>query len=699
MTLVPLALFGCLELGLQLAGVGRNTHFFQDGSKLESADVWIDNPEFGRWAFPQGLDQTPCPIPFLLADPKNKDTFRIFVLGESAAMGFPEPSFSFARILEVMLKARYAGQRFEVINVAMTAINSHIVLPIARECADHEPDLFVVHLGNNEVVGPYGAAGVLGSSAPSLTAIRANLAIRRTRLGQLFSSGAERFKAGGTAPKAWGGMAMFTNAQVRGDDPRLTRTYEQFRENLRDICRVGAAAKIPVIVCTIPVNLKDSAPFGSLHAASLSVEDQAKWESHYNLGVRLEAEKQFASALTEYSEAAKLDDQFADLEFRQGRSLWSLGRPEEAREKLLRARDLDTLRFRSDTVINRTIREVVAEGASRGTHLADAEHAFAAASTNNVPGEEWFLEHVHTNFAGNYLLALTVFQSLTPILDERSFEIRQADPLTQEQCAKRLAYTDWNELKIFAQVRSNMLRQPPFTNQLDWEARNVRWQEKVRELHHRLDRAGLQQAVNIHGEAVDNAKRDWMLRMNYASLLTEVSDFALAEEQYKTILASYRHCFTAHAKIGNLMLRTGRLDEAEFHFREALRLDPNFSEAQLGLAGVYGAQGKVDEGLALFEAQLAKTADRGALLYALGAYLQKAGRLEEARRRLEESLEANPDNPMAHASLGDIALKQNRKEEALGAFERALQMRPDWPELQNYLKQLKGEGTTNPSKK
>ena len=46
---------------------------------------------------------------------------RIFVLGESAAQGIPDPSSSFARIAEVMLRDWYPDRRFEVINTAMTA--------------------------------------------------------------------------------------------------------------------------------------------------------------------------------------------------------------------------------------------------------------------------------------------------------------------------------------------------------------------------------------------------------------------------------------------------------------------------------------------------------------------------------------------------------------------------------------------------
>src|SRR5436305_11939586 len=121
---------------------------------------------------------------FALPAVKPRGTYRVFVLGESAARGHPDPSNSFSRVLEVMLRDRYPDKHFEVVNAAMIAINSHIVLPIARQCLEHSPDLLVVHLGNNEVVGPFGAAGVLGPFSPRLGVIRANLALKKTRTGQ-----------------------------------------------------------------------------------------------------------------------------------------------------------------------------------------------------------------------------------------------------------------------------------------------------------------------------------------------------------------------------------------------------------------------------------------------------------------------------------------------------------------------------------
>jgi len=87
------------------------------------------------------------PYALKLAEKKPPGTIRIFVFGESAAYGDPQPDFGLPRMLDAVLSGGFPGQRFEVINVAMTAINSHAILPIARECARREGDVWVIYMG------------------------------------------------------------------------------------------------------------------------------------------------------------------------------------------------------------------------------------------------------------------------------------------------------------------------------------------------------------------------------------------------------------------------------------------------------------------------------------------------------------------------------------------------------------------------
>ena len=141
------------------------------------------NPHF-TWLFfdPRVARLMP---PFSLPVRNPAGTFRVFVLGSSAAQGDPEPAFGLARQLETLLRDQYPGVEFDVVNAAATAVNSHTVYAVAREAVALEPDLLVVYAGNNEVVGPYGAGTVLTSAAPDIRLVRASLAARRTRLGQL----------------------------------------------------------------------------------------------------------------------------------------------------------------------------------------------------------------------------------------------------------------------------------------------------------------------------------------------------------------------------------------------------------------------------------------------------------------------------------------------------------------------------------
>src|SRR5829696_1696582 len=109
--LLPLLLLALTEVVLRLLGYGYPTAFALK-NRLGAKTVFVDNHQFARRYFPPGLARSPQP--FLFGAEKPANTTRIFVFGESAAMGDPEPAYGFARMLELLLKARYPGRNFEV---------------------------------------------------------------------------------------------------------------------------------------------------------------------------------------------------------------------------------------------------------------------------------------------------------------------------------------------------------------------------------------------------------------------------------------------------------------------------------------------------------------------------------------------------------------------------------------------------------
>ncbi len=123
-------------------------------------------------------------------------------------------------------------RKFEVVNTGSVAINSHVLLPIAKGLAEQRPDVFIIYSGNNEVVGPYGPGTALTSSGMSLPVIRSSIFIRATRIGQLLTKV-------GTQKKQWGGMEMFLDKQVPESSPLMKYTYANFETNLRDTVAVA----------------------------------------------------------------------------------------------------------------------------------------------------------------------------------------------------------------------------------------------------------------------------------------------------------------------------------------------------------------------------------------------------------------------------------------------------------------------------
>ena len=130
--MLPLLLLAALEITLRLAGYGFDPHFFKK-MQIGGEDYYVQNDAFSYRFFPPQNARNPGVLRMRAVKPPG--TIRIFVFGESAAMGDPEPAYGPARYLEVQLRQKFPGTKFEIVNVAFTAINSHVIVPIARECA------------------------------------------------------------------------------------------------------------------------------------------------------------------------------------------------------------------------------------------------------------------------------------------------------------------------------------------------------------------------------------------------------------------------------------------------------------------------------------------------------------------------------------------------------------------------------------
>jgi tetratricopeptide (TPR) repeat protein len=592
------------EVVLRISGYGFDPRFF-----VPAKDGQLRANERFAWRFmPSALARSPAPE--RISAQKPAGTRRIFLLGSSAAMGYPSPAFGVGRMLEVMLRAAHPEVRVEVINTAMTAINSHVVAEIARECRDYDPDMFIVYTGNNEVVGPYGPGTVLSAVRSNRFFIRAGIALSSLRVGQWLSRA-----TAGSAPIRWGGMEMFAGNAIAPGDPRLAGVVENYRANLASIC----SSATRVVLCTVPVNLRDLAPFGSPEAAQ---------------------------------------------EFARGRELMDAGKTAEAGGHFAAARDMDAVRFRADSALVSAARKVVADESRSSVVLADLAAGLEQRS-GGAPGSDFFLEHVHLNFAGNYTAALIILDAIEP-----GAAARAPDAGT---VAGALAFTPW-DAAAGAKMVLDLLARPPFGPQ--HENLRAAARETFAEAQSRKrtpDAIGAARAVYEH--ALRERPDDFWIMSNFASFLAQTGD-AIAEIASRRRVVELRpEIASAKVELARVLLKSGRESESRELLANAEKQMPGNPSLMKSIADVFLENKHFDAAEKQLRAALAIQPEYPSAQVNLAAIAQSKGDFAEAEKLLLAALAVQND-AAARANLGNLLVRQRRTAEAVPHFESVTKLEP-----------------------
>ena len=562
-------LLGGLEGGLRLAGVGHSPHFFRSVTLPTGEKIWREN----RWCtapyFSEALVRRPQAV--RLPAKKAPGTYRIFVLGSSAAMGDPEASFSLARMLEALLRAAYPQQRFEVVNAAITAINSNLVRGIAEDCAQLEPDLFIVYEGNNEVIGPFGPAGVFAPFLKTETGVHTAVWLKGTRTAQLLGS----LRPGASAPAEWGGMGMFLKQEIAKDDPRLEAVRANFRANLLAIAAAGRSAGASTLACTVLTNQRDFAPFLSQHRPGLTAAQLADWQVQSDLAAKLQLAGDLAGAETAYRAAYDIDDRYAESVFRFGRYALQVGRDTDARELLQRALDLDPLRFRTDSRLNQTVRDLTSTKVPQ-LEVVDLATTLAARSAHGIVGDELLYEHVHLTFRGTYEAACELFPWVVADLAKRGLIRTSAGiPFSLDEARVRLGYNTYEQTMIALELLQRF-RKPPFIGQLDHAIRLRTWEHRIEQGQQLLARPDATPTLKeIAQKAVTLAPDDWILARNTGAMLVSRQSPADALPLLERAARWIDDDADTLVALGLAHRALGHADKAAASFARARKLEPH----------------------------------------------------------------------------------------------------------------------------
>ncbi len=673
LVLVPSLVFVLVEVVLRLAGYGCDTAFFKS-ARIGDRDYLVNNDDFVLRFFPPDLARLPGAL--RMAARKEPGTRRIFILGESAALGDPSPPYGAGRYLQVLLEKKFPGQKFEVVNVSITAINSHVIFPIARECAKYEGDVWIIYMGNNEMVGPFGAATIFGSQAPPVWSVRLGLALQTTRVGQLLMSAMRGIQSKSANPHAWAGMEMFLGHRLPPDDPRKEAVYRNFQRNLHDIVEAGLDSGATVVLNTVAVNLKDCPPFASTPRNALDADSRARCETLAANAEEARRAGDFRAAAAKFSEALKIQPTAADLHYSLARCLLRQTNYGAARQHFQLACDFDELPFRTDSILNDLIRQA-ARMNSCG-NLAFVEVAAILASNNpaGVCGDETFLEHVHFNFDGNYRLGRLWANAIEPIVRGNGSGKVADDWAAQEDCEAALALTDWNRMMTLSEVFRRRHR-PPLDSQVNNAEELAALTNASRIVRSRLTVAEAERARTICLQAIQREPDDHLLRFNYADFLEATGKWPDAASVWRETEATLPGYYLCYLQEGRMLENAGRLDEAATAFRQCLKLHPRTTVAWFELSNIDASNGRVKKALAECDRAAKLEPSEAAFVLCKGKLLARMNQPANAAGQFREAIRMRPGLADAHMELGRALAQEGARDEARQEFEEVLRLEPN----------------------
>ena len=272
MIFIPLLFILLLESGLRIFDYGR------------TYDQWVNagngkltlNPEIAYRYF-YTTEQVPSAGYNFFDEVKKDNCFRVFVMGGSSAAGFPyTPNGSFARYIRHRLQILYPHKTIEVVNIAMSAINSYSLRDMLPGVIEQKPDLIIIYAGHNEY---YGALGVGSTESLGNTRYIVNSVLWLNRfktfelLRHIIKSIYGLFSQHEITDPTL--MARMSQKQlIPYESDSFYSGIDQFEENLNDILRMAKDADIHVLLGSLVSNLKDQKPFSSIeHDKNAPAED------------------------------------------------------------------------------------------------------------------------------------------------------------------------------------------------------------------------------------------------------------------------------------------------------------------------------------------------------------------------------------------------------------------------------------------
>ena len=209
--------------------------------------------------------------------------------------------------------------------------------------------------------------------------------------------------------------------------------------------------------------------------------------------------------------------------------------------------------------------------------------------------------------------------------------------------------------------------------------------------------AGLSACTRAYIDQWSSTKRlfTYMLQLSPDSPTLHLflgKELADKEGRYREAIEHYRQTLRvapnfeiAHQELGLALANIGQFDEAIRHYRTAIKIKPDCYEAQNNWGNALVNKHELAEAIRHYREAVRIRPGAADARYNLANALVAVGQTAEAIDQYEAALASDPSHAKAHKNFGTVLLQLGRRAEAVSHYREALRLWPGWWDVANQL--------------
>ncbi len=206
--------------------------------------------------------------------------------------------------------------------------------------------------------------------------------------------------------------------------------------------------------------------------------------------------------------------------------------------------------------------------------------------------------------------------------------------------------------------------------------------QKAFEFH---SQGNIPEAAKYYQYFIDQGLKDHRVFSNYGVLLKNLGKLKEAEFCFRKAIQLNPNYPNAHSNLGIILRDLGRLKEAEFSYRKAIQLNPNQTNAHFNLGNILKECSKLKEAELSYRKAIQLNPNFAEGHCNLGNLLESLGRLKDAEFSYRKAIQLNPNFAAAHCNLGNLLRSFGKLSAAESLYRKTIDLDPNFVKAYSYL--------------